>query len=281
MRYMVILGIIASLFGCSTSKGAHFTENDTIVYFYYSKSGGMRAHSGFSYLIKETDEGRVQFLFDERLPKEKVFTIDDHAVFDSLQKIVLKHQMYKYSGNYQPTMQVTDGYSWDFRVKYASGKEISARGYMSGPNGYGDAFKEVREYLDPWKEIPGDQQDVLSFKYIYGKEQYLLQRMDDHTQVIFDNEETGEHETYQKSLNMLEDLRILMIVYDLRYNYTYTEEGENVVPWSIEIEYGNGNHYLYQSCDPGFKCGYTHAFEGFFSRWSRDSEIEININDLY
>lgn len=269
---MIILGIIASLFGCNTSKGNHVAEGDTIVSFSYSKSGGMRPYDGFGYSIRETKDGRVHFLFDEDLPDEKQFTIDDHSVFDQLQKIILKHKMYNYSGDYQPNVRVFDGHSWNLRVKYASGETISASGYMAGPQGYGEAFDEIRACLDEWKKMPGDLQEVNSFKYIYGKEQYEVLRMEDHTQVTYDNGATGMHEVYEKPLEMLEDLRVLMVVNRLRENYSYSTEGENVVPWSFEIHYGNGDHYLYQSCDSGFKCGYTYSIQDFFSHWMEEHQ---------
>ena len=81
-KLMVILSLLP-LFGCGSPwKGF---ENDTITSFSLSEGGGMNRFSGFGYSVNETKDGRVHFLFDEGLPGEKEFTIDDHSVFDSLQ----------------------------------------------------------------------------------------------------------------------------------------------------------------------------------------------------
>jgi len=270
MKRMIALGIIASLFGCIS--GSRVTSDDTIVSFSYSKDGGMRYDAGFSYSVNKTGDGKAHFVFDKNLPGEKEFTIDDLSVFDSLQKIILKHRMYRYSGYYRPRARIMDGKTWYFDVEFASGKTIDAHGYMRGPRGYGKAFDEVVACFDEWKKLPGDIKDIVSFQYIYGMEEYCLQRKEDCTQVTYDNHETNEHSVIEKDLEMLDDLRVFCIVRKLRKNGSYRPEEENIIPWSYEIHYSNGEHYLYQSFDRDYPCGNTHDIQGFISRWLKESK---------
>ena len=145
-RIMVVLASLLSLFGCGF--GSHVTSDDTIVKFSYSRDGGMRYDAGYGYKVERTSDGKAHFIFDERLPqKKREYTIDDLSVFDSLQKIILKHKMYRYSGYYHPRAKILDGKTWYFDVEYASGKEIDAHGYMHGPRGYHDAFDEVKTFV--------------------------------------------------------------------------------------------------------------------------------------
>ena len=172
MKTMIVLVSLLSLFGCRSLENE--LKNDTITSFSLSEGGGMNRFSGFGYQVNETKDGRVHFLFDEGLPNEKEFTIDDHSVFDSLQQIIMKYKMYNYRDYYRPPFDITDGKSWHLSVHYASGKSISSGGYMHGPNGYRSAFEEIIACLDHWKELPVDINEVTSFLYVYGKERYIL-----------------------------------------------------------------------------------------------------------
>lgn len=246
--------------------------NDTITYFSLSEGGGMNRFSGFNYTIEKTKDGKVHFLFDKGLPGEKEFTLDDHSVFDSLQNIVEKYKMYEYSGHYQPEFDITDGSSWDLYVKYTSKKNISAGGYMAGPEGYWAAFREIIECLDHWKEMPVATNDVISFLYVYGKESYSIERKDDHAVLTYDNEETGAHRELERELDLMEDLRITFNIGGLKMNQTRGKTDSEGTPWFYDITYRNGEHYRYESCDREFRCGYTEQLQGFISNWMNETD---------
>ncbi|MBO6027434.1 MAG: hypothetical protein J6P73_09340 [Bacteroidales bacterium] len=269
MKLMIILGVLTSMFGCHSWKGI---ETDTINYFSLSEGGGMNRFSGFGYYVKETKDGKVYFRFDEGLPNEKEFTIDDHSVFDSLQKIVMKHKMYNYHGHYQPPFHITDGHSWSLYVKYTSGNTIDAGGYMHGPDGYGNAFRDIMQCLDQWKNLPMPVNEVVSFLYVYGKEQYTMERKDDHAILVYDNMETGEHKELVRELDMLEDLRITFNVDRLKMNQTRGKLDEGSTPWMYDITYSNGDNFHYESYDRDYRCGYTYSLQGLISNWMEENE---------
>ena len=252
-----------SLFGCGENR--HSLENDTITSFSLREDGGMNRMSGFNYCVKETKDGRVNFLFNEGLPDEKEFTLDDHSVFDSLQQIVMKHKLYKYHGHYQPPFNVTDGQSWDLSVRYKSGESINANGYMDGPKGYRDAFQDIIQCLNHWKELPTPVNEVVSFLYVYGKESYRIEREDNHALLTYDNKETGEHKVLERDLDILEDLRIMFNVERLKMNGNRESLEPSCTPWMYDIVYQNGDHYRYESYDRDYKCGYTHILQDFIS----------------
>lgn len=265
MKLMIVLASLLTLFGCQSSNNGF--EGDTMTYFSLSEGGGMNRFGGFKYQIKEAKEGKVHFLFNEGYPDEKEFVLDDHSVFDSLQQIVLKHKMYRYKGNYEPPFRVLDGESWSLYVKYASKKTISAGGYMAGPDGYRTAFEEIIQCLQPWKEMPVSVNEVVSFVYDYGKEHYTIERKDDHAMLTYDNDETGEHQVFERDMELLEHLRVTFNVERLKMNNTRGTLDEGCTPWMYEITYSNGDHYRYESYDGDFKCGYTCILQGFLSIW--------------
>lgn len=261
MKLMILLASMLSLFG---------DKNDTITSFSLREDGGMSRFSGFSYSIKETKDGRVNFRFDEGYPDEKEFTLDDHSVFDSLQQIIIRYKMHKYHGHYRPTFSVTDGKSWSLDVRYASGKSISAGGYMDGPSGYRQAFQDIRQCLKHWKELPIPQNEIVSFLYVYGKERYTIERKDNYALLTYDNEETGEHKVFEKKLDMLEDLRIVFNINGLKMNNKRGNTDFECTLWMYEINYSNGDNYRYESYDRDYKCGYTNSLQGFISRWMKE-----------
>ena len=265
LKTMVLMASLLSLFGCS-SGNTPVNENDTITHFSLSEGGGMNRFSGYSYIVEETKEGKVHFIFDEGYPDEKELMIDDHAVFDSLQTIILKYKMYKYKSNYQPKFDVLDGTSWHLYVTYASGKDISAGGSMAGPDGYRAAISEIIQCLQHWKDMPGVSNDVVSFIYEYGPERYTMERKDDHVVITVDNEKTGEHQVIERELTVLDDLRVLFNIDRLKMNGTRSENLDfEYTPWMYDITYSNGMHYHYESYDRDYKCGYTESLQFFIS----------------
>ena len=273
IKLVVLMGIISSLFGCN-NPGSNVDPNDTITYFSYYKGGGMRRFDGYRYLVEKTKDGRAHFLFNKDYPDEKEFVIDDLSVFDSLQQIVLKHGMYEYSGNYQPDMQIFDGQSWDFYVKYASGESIRAGGYMAGPDGYWDAFRDIIDCLDQWKEASVEENRLVSFDYTYMTTHFHIEPQDDHALVTIDDESTGRHEVLEKPSEMMEDLRVTAITEDLRDNGTLRSDNLQSKPFKFDILFSNGNRYVYESYDLDYKCHKTEAMIWFFGRW----EIDFNFN---
>jgi hypothetical protein len=270
MTKLMVLFSLLSMFGCQSPwKGF---ENDTITSFSLSEGGGMDRFSGFGYSVRETKDGKVHFLFDEGLPGEKEFTLDDHSVFDSLQQLVAKHKLYKYRDFYRPPFDITDGKSWHLSVDYASGKSISSGGYMYGPNGYREAFQEIIQCLDHWKAMPVAANEVVLFLYEYGKEHYSILRKDDHAVLTYDNEETGEHQELEREPQILEDLRVIFNVDRLKMNGQRGNLDGEYTPWMYDITYSNGDHYRYESYDRDFKCGYTHILQGFIANWMEDKE---------
>ena len=261
MKLMIVLASMLSLFG---------HKNDTITSFSLREGGGMDRFSGFNYYIKQTEDGRVYFRFNEGFPDEKDFTLDDHSVFDSLQQIIIRYKMNKYHGHYRPPFDILDGTSWSLDVHYASGKSINAGGYMDGPKGYQSAFQDIQQCLNHWKEMPVPVNEVVSFLYVYGKERYTIERNDNKALLTYDNEETGEHKTLERGLDMLEDLRVLFNIDRLKMNGKRGKTDLGCTLWMYEITYSNGDNYRYESYDCDFKCGYTYSLQGFISKWMNE-----------
>lgn len=264
VKIVILMGFISSLFGCHTPS---IDPNDTITYFSYSKGGGMRRFDGYRYLVEQTKDGQVHFLFNEEYPDELDFVVDDHSVFDSLQQIVQKHKMYKYSGHYDPPFQVLDGQSWSLYVKYASGATISAGGYMAGPDGYHEAFEDVRTLLDPWKDTPVAVNQVVSFDYLYGTKHVHIDSREDHAEVTVDDETGDVHETFERPLEVMEKLRVMAVTEGMRKNADGTTDDPDSTPFRFELLFSNGDHYVYKSYDLKYKCHYTEVIHWFLENY--------------
>lgn len=263
---MVLVASILSLFGCG-SKDPGIPEGDTIVYFSYRRGGGMARFSGFRYEIKANKDGKVHFLFNEGYPDESEYELEDHSVFDSLDKVVRTYEMWNYQPNYQPPMQIFDGESWDLYIKYASGATIQSGGYMAGPDNWGDASSALYKCLKPWKEMPGMVKEVVRFKYTYGTSTYLVERQGDHALLTVDVPSEERHETYEKGLEMLEELRIVANVEGLKKNGSMKSDDPTSTPFTVELEYSNGDKYFYESYDLNYQCHDTEVLQWFFSKW--------------
>lgn len=277
IKTIVLMGIFSSIFGCQAPDpfaGPSAASNDTITYFSFSKGGGMRQFDGYKYLVEATKDGRVHFLFNKGFPDEKEFTIDDHSVFDSLQQLVLKHKIYKYSGSYQPPFQIMDGQSWDLYIRYASKASIRAYGYMAGPDGYGDAFEDIVKCLDHWKKMPVEMNRLESFGYVYGTTHYQIQPQDDHTLVTIHDESADVHKEIEKPLEMMEDLRMTTVIEGLREGWNTKSDDPSSIPFEFDILFTNGDHFVYKSYDLNYKCHKTEVMNWFFERW----EVEFNMN---
>ena len=266
------MGIISSVFGCKAFQPS-IDSTDTIVYFSLTNGGGMRMFDGFRYKVELTKDGRAHFVYNEEYPDEKQFTIDDLSVFDSLQQIVMKHKMYKYSGHYDPMMRIDDGKSWHLSVRYVSGKDISAGGYMAGPKGYWDAFNDIIRCLDQWRDTPAEVNEVVYFDYVFGPTHYHVERQDDHTVMTIDDSETGEHQVIERSLNMMEDLRIMLNIYRLNEDYTLKTDDPEATLWYFEVLYANGDKYRHESYEKDFRSGDTYTLQRFVNDW-KEAEVE-------
>lgn len=272
---------LLSMFGCSSPKNTPVmvNANDTITYFSLSEGGGMNRFSGFGYVVEETKEGKVHFLFDEGFPDEKEFIIDDHAVFDSLQAIIMKHKMYNYSGHYSPKYDILDGTSWSLYVTYASGKNISSGGYMAGPEGCWLAFNDIIRCLQHWKDMPAANNDVVSFIYKYDADRYTLERKGDHAVMTIDNDETKVHQVLERELELLDDLRIFFNINRLKMDGSRSGDLQpGYTPWMYDITYSNGVHYHYESYDSNYKCGYTEQLQFFIENCLKEKEERVRIN---
>lgn len=274
IKTMVVLASFFSLFGCGApgNTSGRVNENDTIVHFSLNEGGGMDRFSGFGYLVEETQDGKVHFLFNEGYPDEKELTIEDHSVFDALQAIIMNHKVYKYQDHYQPVFDVLDGTSWGLYVSYASGKDISTGGYMAGPSGYRDAINDFIQCLDSWKEQATIACEVVSFHYEYGSDVYDLERKDDRMVMTVFNKDSGKRQVLDRELELLDQLRILFNVYRLKMNQIRENLDFEYTPWMFEITYNNGAKYHYESYDTTFKCGYTEALQDFMSHCMKEKE---------
>ena len=108
---------------------------------------------------------------------------------------------------------------------------------------------------------------MVSFKYRYGSTYYDFKRADDHVAVTIDDENENRHETLEKPLEIMEEIRVMAISERMREQGRLHSDDPNSIPFMFELLFSNGDHYVYESYDLNYKCHYTEVIQWFLSKW--------------
>ncbi|MBR5087259.1 MAG: hypothetical protein IKX31_09675 [Muribaculaceae bacterium] len=96
--------------------------------------------SPFANMRVERKDNKVVFILKGTTTEEKEFVIDDgEQILKEALKIIEEEKMLDYGVSYSldPSIQVLDGYSWEFSAKLADGRSVSSRGRNAEPSGNG------------------------------------------------------------------------------------------------------------------------------------------------
>ena len=123
-------------------------SDDRMIFFSFG-SGGMSRYSCWSFTV-EKKEGETWLnvsMTDENGDTAFRCRADD-SLLSEIDEIAEKHRIVRWNGFNKKSKHALDGDSFGLSVKYTSGKTISARGYISAPNGYNQFKSDLIKIRD-------------------------------------------------------------------------------------------------------------------------------------
>ena len=70
---------------------------------------------------------------------------------EELRTLIIDNRIYAWDGFNERDDNILDGYSYDLKIRYVDGREITAEGYMKYPENYEQAHKNLAKFLESIK----------------------------------------------------------------------------------------------------------------------------------
>jgi len=153
---VVILMLIASLFGCGANKKLVFED---IRYFSFTYQVGNYDDGFKNFTLKYADGRYTASVKPPHVADENRISIEvDEAFVRELEAILTEHSVNKWNGFNKANKNVLDGNMFTLSItcgntdEYDENKRLSAHGYEKWPDGY----KEVRDAVEDlfMKSVP-------------------------------------------------------------------------------------------------------------------------------
>ena len=227
----LLLMSLLSLFGCGHNAPAPLpgtNDGRTLKYIHFSGTHGYHAYSNIGYKAERMDDGKTRVTVEVGDDRDRVFEAEG-SLMDSLEALVRKYRMHRYSGHYQPKMEILDGDSWSMEIMFMDGSYSSCGGYMAYPPGKGaEAIGKVEGMLSRWLyQEPAEEVALVSFHYEW---------IDGDVCETFDWTREGGNPDLAKRL-------ALIISWNHMGSYTgenRAEEDTSRPRWILTAEYENG-----------------------------------------
>ncbi|MBP5473398.1 MAG: hypothetical protein J6X92_01405 [Bacteroidales bacterium] len=243
-----------------------------INYFYYGTINGVMENCGRNVLVAFKGKGIVVVIIDEGFPTEKKFKTTDLSILNDLEEIIEKYKMYRYKGQYNGSVDGSEGSNWTFSADFSTGEKIRASGYESVPKNRSEAFKEILEYFDTWRNnpiytdengllIPSNERrryytdaepcngKMISFRYelYYGEPMtstiYYAYKEGDTTTFYYRLKSSPNGYTYHIDNSIFDELSEI-VNEEAFFTYLQTplkKENKKMPRWLLEAEYDSGD----------------------------------------
>ncbi len=151
---------LLSFFGCG-----HVTPA-SLASIHFSATHGYHAYSNIGYKAERLPNGASRITVEVGNDRDRVFETDG-SLMDTLDALVREYRMDRFSGYYQPKMEIMDGDSWSMEINFSDGTYSSCGGYMAYPPGKGAAaIGKVEGLLSRWlDQEPAEEIALISFRY--------------------------------------------------------------------------------------------------------------------
>ena len=179
---------LLSLLGCGSA--APDGQTSRLVSIEYGGTHGYHAYSNINFKAERMEDGHTRVIVMVGNDRDRVF-IEDGAVMDSLESLVLDYRMYKYDKQYTPKFDILDGDSWHLYLDFSDGKHSSCGGYEAYPPGKGaEGLKKIIGYFSRWlDQEPAEEVALVSFRYELhteeGDEVFTFKKDEDRCAVYF------------------------------------------------------------------------------------------------
>ena len=168
---------------------------------------------------------------------------------DTLETIVRAYRMDRYSGHYQPKMEILDGDSWSLELRFSDGSSTSCSGYMAyPPKGGAEALGKVEGTLSRWLyQEPAEEVALTSFRYEWhgeeGAEIYVFQKKDTGCSASVRLSGQDKSQSYEDVDEYLGKRLANVILWNHMASYTgedLAKEDSSRPRWILTAEYENG-----------------------------------------
>ena len=245
-KYLFLMSLLSFL-GCGHNAPG-LPDDVRLQYVRCGGTHGYHAYSNIDYSAERLENGRTRVVVEIGNDRHRVFEADG-ALMDTLEAIVREYRMDRYSGHYQPKMEILDGDSWSLELRLSDGSSSSCSGYMAyPPKGGAEALGKVEGTLSRWLyQEPAEEVALTSFRYEWhgeeGTESYVFQKKDTGCSAsvrLFGQDKSWSYEDVDEYLGQ----RLANVI---RWNHMASYTGEDLAKedssrprWILTAEYENG-----------------------------------------
>ncbi|MBR6868721.1 MAG: hypothetical protein IKM93_02785 [Bacteroidales bacterium] len=250
MYKLLLVMSLFSLLGCGHKNPALGPELDKDVHvqsLYFTATHGYHAYSNIGYRAERLESGKTRVVVEVGNDRDRVFEAEG-SVMDSLEAVVREYRMNRFTGHYEPKMEVLDGDSWSMEICYTDGSSNACGGYMAYPPKGAAGIFQTEGILSRWLyQEPAEEVALVAFHYevhdAEGSEVYSCRLKDTVCTVIVQPVGQQESQTYE---NVAPDLA-KQLANEIRWNHLASYTGENLKEedktrprWILTAEYANG-----------------------------------------
>ena len=147
---IICLIIISTIIICACNK-EEIEENKMIIenttYFRFSYSVGYYMNASYEYELELKDGKYIMSYKPDGISEEdkSIKEVNKDIVLE-IEKILTKHDIYKWDGFDKVDKDVLDGNSFSLSYRKEDNETISASGYMMYPDGYREFRDEIHNY---------------------------------------------------------------------------------------------------------------------------------------
>lgn len=271
-KLLLSLLAIFFLFGCAARN------KDGLTYFNFTRTNSMVADGASSWTVEALTETTVLVTIKEEGLMEHSYKTS-YYLMNRLCEIVNSNKMYRYKGYYRTKLEVLDGTSWDFSLKFADGTSTSASGYMKYPKGGGPAFREAVELIEQMSPAPNNSK-MTRFSYgkyngmapWVGKSYVVYSDKEGMVHIDLNVEKNDELRLVTNYDRIFEDLQSIVLkkgMFTFRGDYMPRTEIRDGSSWSLDVDYQEGPGISaggYMAWPEGFGEAID-ALESYFGQW--------------
>lgn len=245
-RYLFLMSLLSFL-GCGHNAPG-LPDDVRLQYVRCGGTHGYHAYSNIDYSAERLENGKTRVIVEIGNDRDRVFEADG-ALMDTLETIVRAYRMDRYSGHYQPKMEILDGDSWSLELRFSDGSSTSCSGYMAyPPKGGAEALGKIEGTLSRWLyQEPAEEVALTSFRYEWhgeeGAEIYVFQKKDTGCSASVRLSGQDKSQSYEDVDEYLGKRLANVILWNHMASYTGEDpakEDSSRPRWILMAEYENG-----------------------------------------
>jgi predicted small lipoprotein YifL len=250
MFKLLLVMSLFSFLGCghkTPALGPELDKNVHVQSLHFSATHGYHAYSNIGYKAERLESGNTRVVVEVGNDRDRVFETEG-SLMDSLEALVREYRMDKFTGHYQPEMEILDGDSWSMEICYTDGSSNSCGGYMAYPPKGAAGIHKTEALLSRWLyQEPAEEIGLVYFHYevhdAEGSEVYECQLKDTVCTAFVQPVGQKNGTTYKN----VDPYLAKRLANEIRWSHMASYTGENLKEedktrprWILKAEYENG-----------------------------------------